>query len=78
MTWTFLLEGPQMSGPVAKLLSYFICYCLRKLLFKNITKHDKVWRISMHIILLQTAVKQLDITTSTVNVLFMLDGELKD
>jgi hypothetical protein len=41
-------------------------------------KHDKVWRISMHIILLQTAVKQLDITASTVNVLFMLDSELKD
>ncbi len=32
----------------------------------------------MHVILLQAAVKQLGITTTTVNVLLMLDGELED
>jgi hypothetical protein len=65
-----------MSGPVTRFRGYFSYYINKPLL--KLTKHDKVWRVSMHIILLQTAVKQLDITTSTVNVLFMLDGELKD
>jgi hypothetical protein len=65
-----------MSGPVTRFGGYF-SYYIYKLLLK-LTKHDKVWRVSMHIILLQTAVKQLDIATSTVNVLFMLDGELED
>lgn len=70
-----------MSGPIQQ--SNFIIEVA--LVFETayhfviqITKHDKVWGVSMHIILLQAAVKKLHITTSTVNILFMLDSKLKD
>lgn len=39
-------------------------------------EHDLVGWLSMHVLLVQLAVKHFQVTTSAVNVLFMLDWEL--
>lgn len=43
---------------------------------KTLTKHDIVFRVSMHVLLVQSRWKELHITTPTVNVLFMLNCKL--
>ena len=44
----------------------------------KLTEHDVVWRISMHILAIEGAVKELGISTTAVNVLLVLDCELED
>lgn len=41
-----------------------------------LTKHDVVFRVSVHVLLVQTTRKQLHITAPTVDVLLMLHREL--
>ena len=41
-------------------------------------EHDVVRRVSMHVGLIQGTVKKLDVTSTTVNVLLVLNGELND
>ena len=41
-----------------------------------ITKHDEVGRLSVHVLGIETAVEQLGVATSAVDVLLVLDGEL--
>ena len=42
------------------------------------TKHNIVRRISMHVLLVHATIKQLDISTSAVDVLLVLHRELDD
>ncbi len=42
------------------------------------TKHNIVRRLSMHVLLVHTTIKELDISTSAVNVLLVLHRELDD
>lgn len=42
------------------------------------SKHNQVWSLTMHFLGVEVAVKQLDVTTAAVNVLFVLHGELED
>lgn len=42
----------------------------------QLTKHNFVRSFAVHVLLIEFAVEHLDITTSAVNVLFVLDSEL--
>ena len=42
------------------------------------SKHDQVWRLAVHVLLVEVFAKQFHIAATTVNVLFMLHGELYD
>lgn len=91
MTWTFLVPGPQISGPKRteqvhyNLLHFQLgietCILLVFVIFNHrhrnlLTKHNKVWRISMEFLLIQIFRVKLNVSTSTVNVLFMFYCEL--
>jgi len=39
-------------------------------------KHDEIWRLSMHALLVQITGKQFDVATSAVNLLLMFHSEL--
>lgn len=41
-------------------------------------KHDLVWSLPMHVLLVKLAVKHFDVTASAVNLLLMFDRELDD
>lgn len=43
---------------------------------KTLTKHDEVWGLSMHVFLVKWTVKYFQISTTTVNILLMLNREL--
>lgn len=91
MTWTFLVPGPQISGPKRteqvhyNLLHFQLgietCILLVFVIFNHqhrnlLTKHNKVWRISMEFLLIQIFRVKLHVSTSTVDVLFVFYCEL--
>ena len=44
----------------------------------SFTEHKKIGTVSMHVLLVKRAVENFDVSTTTVDVLFMFDGELND
>jgi hypothetical protein len=42
------------------------------------TEHDEVWGVSVHVLCVKRAIEQLGITSTAIDVLFVLHGELKN
>lgn len=45
---------------------------------KGLTEHNLVRALAMHVLLFERAIEYLDVSTTAVNVLLMLDGELNN